>query len=934
MIIEDTLRVLLRDIPAESAIQSWINGYQYSDPLCIRYNDKLCHTSLMDKSNHYSVDDAEYALRYARNYDLLQPDDSKQYGVFGLVAFAVKDMLTTDIEHECLCKYMSLLDFRRLTHPIDPTIFVSAYLAQDDIQKSYNRNTFARNPTIRCNNGRLQNILSHGMAENHFHIGGSTNAFSFQWICLMNHLSGNRRNEFSETNIDSSPLSSHPSEAPLYPLIIKAAFIRYFLYCTINDISPFSNTNEENDLTIKDLLKMCDDEIGQNVRRLDTFTYSLRELCIDQEKNISQSFIPDYALYGEPIPNVDNTDELHIPCLAVRNYERMLYRPLAGEHRFQYSLFSEIFKKNPKIMPYIDLAYAYLLIYCRFRAEFVQVNNRVGFNNFRQYQDRKEIFTDKWPQYGEQRTQIAQQSVLANPHIISFEGRLGPALTADLLNIKLLKTLSLATTSSYVSPYLEHFLQGHRGNVSSTIVNLKSALDKQKLKQPIPATDSLALRTLENAQNKLSYTIHFPKRAQFISNDEAFELTNPRDSRLRKKITSWASAIIQARSKYPESMSWVTTIDACSSEIDCRPEVFAPEFRHMKYVTPTYDAALASPYVPPLRITYHVGEDFLDLIDGLRAIDEAIIFLDMQNGDRIGHAMALGIDCEEWYSFKGETIVLQKQVLLDNLVWLYGAMRKYNIANSGVEDHIRKWFKKLYTSIYIDNIDKKASTQSLLYNVGIDDYLSSLSLRGNDPLVYINNPGGSIIEQKHFQKALAETESEPWKLQKKAGKGYDILSNILYHCYHWDFGMKLESSKLVEYSVPYCVIDVICQVQEKMQYQISRKNIGIECNPSSNYLIGTFRDYLKHPIFRFDNKELYLPSDAKSKEPNPHICASINTDDLGIFDTSLENEYAIMASALEIGNSYCREGGTMLPQQIYDWLNHIRQNGCDQAFHK
>lgn len=42
-------------------------------------------------------------------------------------------------------------------------------------------------------------------------------------------------------------------------------------------------------------------------------------------------------------------------------------------------------------------------------------------------------------------------------------------------------------------------------------------------------------------------------------------------------------------------------------------------------------------------MTYHTGEDFLDIVDGLRAIDEAMLFLQMEKGERLGHAMALGV---------------------------------------------------------------------------------------------------------------------------------------------------------------------------------------------------------------------------------------------------------------------------------------------------
>ena len=54
-----------------------------------------------------------------------------------------------------------------------------------------------------------------------------------------------------------------------------------------------------------------------------------------------------------------------------------------------------------------------------------------------------------------------------------------------------------------------------------------------------------------------------------------------------------------------------------------------------------------------LYATYHVGEDFLDIADGLRAIDEAILFCGLERGSRLGHALALGIDSYEYYKYKG-----------------------------------------------------------------------------------------------------------------------------------------------------------------------------------------------------------------------------------------------------------------------------------------
>lgn len=87
-------------------------------------------------------------------------------------------------------------------------------------------------------------------------------------------------------------------------------------------------------------------------------------------------------------------------------------------------------------------------------------------------------------------------------------------------------------------------------------------------------------------------------------------------------------------------------------EIGCRPEVFGWVFRVLKNTTEAEVNPLYGERLPQLKITYHVGEDFLDVADGLRAIDEAIRFLQLDYGDRLGHALALGVDVRKWYTVK------------------------------------------------------------------------------------------------------------------------------------------------------------------------------------------------------------------------------------------------------------------------------------------
>lgn len=67
----------------------------------------------------------------------------------------------------------------------------------------------------------------------------------------------------------------------------------------------------------------------------------------------------------------------------------------------------------------------------------------------------------------------------------------------------------------------------------------------------------------------------------------------------------------------------IAGIDAAGSELNCPPAVFGHVYRYARKCGLT-------------DLTYHVGEDFYDLADGLHSIEEALRFLGLQQGNRLG----------------------------------------------------------------------------------------------------------------------------------------------------------------------------------------------------------------------------------------------------------------------------------------------------------
>ena len=311
------------------------------------------------------------------------------------------------------------------------------------------------------------------------------------------------------------------------------------------------------------------------------------------------------------------------------------------------------------------------------------------------------------------------------------------------------------------------------------------------------------------------------------------------------------------------------------------------------------------------------------MADGLRAIEEAVLFLNLDCGDRLGHALALGIDVKEWYRFKGGHIVLSMQDYLDNIVWIYHKLCEYNIQGfENLKDTLHNEFVEYFGMIYGYNISRK-ETDLILQRSGknavqldfnLSNYYNSMKLRGDEPKYYCL---GYFDEEAYLE------ENEKYAINRKVDARLREMPDIvlLYYHYHFNSAARKMGQKTIQKNVNQDYIRAVQKIQEFMQRDIAGRGISIETNPSSNYLIGTFRKYAKHPIIRFFNRG--LTADLEALQKCPQISVSINTDDQGVFSTSLENEYALLACALEECED--EEGNNVYNRSmIYEWLDHVR----------
>lgn len=793
--------------------------------------------------------------------------------IFNMLISFGDDVFVEDDEFP-QCRYEQTLRWRETSHKLGQDIFTTSYFAYKDMLTQKERKFFAWNPVISTNNRRLQLLLKNGLSENHFHLKGSAPIWSLSWVSLMNKIN-NRLGEFNATGINTKRLnpdlsfSSNEGKCNYYILFKKAAVIRAFLFCKLEGINFWTGDDNFNEMQLKKSL-LDDDYLEYNTLEIQKNIATLRCLFTQNfnRKYKNRSASVDYALPKNVIhKNVIDENSYDI----IDNTNGNEY--LIGERVFLYSMFRKIYSNDIKFIKYETLLYAYLVIKSKIRNELIQCNDKVGFKNFADYQNRKTEFIKKNEVLNDALFKTAISSTIENQKIHSLEARIAPS-----------------------------------DNASEMVKEIKN-IDKINLKN----------------QEKFFYVMHFIKERDTakVNNTIGFT-TEARHYLKRKEVKNQSIAIKQVRNSSSNIASRILGIDACNNEIGCRPEVFAQAYRYLRDEESykKYQDIIEYKKAPKLRASYHAGEDFLDLVDGLRAIDEAIKFLNLTHGDRIGHALALGINVREWYKFKKNRLLLPKQDYLDNIVWMLAKIKEFNLQDkNNLIYELEEQYYSIFGEIYQESFKELGENDDFISH---RNYYDAWKLRGNNPYIYLNCNFKERFEFTNWERASINYSFPKEKFIRENEKVH-----FLYRSYHFNPLVRKKGEEMYEFCVSKEFVAAACEIQFHMQRYVRDCGIGIETNPSSNYLIGTFKRYDKHPLVNMYN--LGLIADYEKIEECPQLFVSINTDDQGIFDTCLENEYALMAISLEKAKD---DNGIRLYNQamIYDWLERIRKMGLEQSF--
>lgn len=351
---------------------------------------------------------------------------------------------------------------------------------------------------------------------------------------------------------------------------------------------------------------------------------------------------------------------------------------------------------------------------------------------------------------------------------------------------------------------------------------------KIDIKKGIKLIDSI-LKAKDNID--LTLTCHFIKEEDTRKPENNYSY---RDMPLRIKLENIAKQLNFMIKINPEYKKYIKGFDAASNELFARPEAFTGLFSFLRKNGFS-------------NFTFHGGEDFIELISGLRYVYEIVDFLDFKNSNRIGHATALGIEPKLWKERVGKNIYITKGEYFDNLIFTYYVLnktQKFLKTQTKILNKIREYCLSIYEK-----------------DINISTLIEAWKMRKENPRILLNWEYSCEKKENHQKEAME-----------------------IFIKYHTNELVLKAYNDYVSVDTDFISNKVLKFIQNFIIDLLNKRNIIIESMISSNKLISFYNSYQEHHILRWLGVGKYKTS------PKPTLVLA--SDDPGIFVTNIRNEYS------------------------------------------
>ena len=350
-----------------------------------------------------------------------------------------------------------------------------------------------------------------------------------------------------------------------------------------------------------------------------------------------------------------------------------------------------------------------------------------------------------------------------------------------------------------------------------------------------------------------------------------------------QEMESEADDIMRALNAKPTLLRTLRGIDICGVEEHQPLWVSADTLRRVRLHSRSIAGRRVSLGLEPLRMTFHVGEDFRSLTSGMRTVAEPFHWGLIERGDRIGHGLALTLEPENWFRrHRGEVLRVKRFDRLLDLAFLAEYAKDQN-------DSQRNWLREQ-----------------------IVDTVKSLGFECK-----------STIEQLS-EKDIIETAKKFWK-SLGCRSTRRLLTSDRYcgsapherwtHCYLWNRSFRKRADQEVRMPVPVDEFgkigkdekigvenlrherDLLKNAHRTLLQEVARWQVCIESNPSSNLVVGSLDSIAAQDFLaRRPTKEIQKEGET--------LTWTINTDDPITFSTTLADEYAYAWAGMTMRANY------------------------------
>ena len=353
-----------------------------------------------------------------------------------------------------------------------------------------------------------------------------------------------------------------------------------------------------------------------------------------------------------------------------------------------------------------------------------------------------------------------------------------------------------------------------------------------------------------------------------------------------------AQALVSVLQGFPHALRTVRGVDLCTDEAGVPIWVMAPLIRWVREAGQKSAITLGNrgiTGIPSLSTTVHAGEDFIHLLTGLRRLDDAIRYMGLEEGDRIGHGLALGLDPVKWFDRMGRIVQTREERLFD-LVWEWDCY-----ANGGVEvESVRL--------VYLQNTIARLAR--VMFGKSVTPTPEDLSyfvtgLHCERKLKDMGFPGRA--------RCRLQDDTPTETIRDTLIRAYLCSTQV------WRDGRVLETITFDELGHERRALN---SLQRALRRKVGKLGLTLEINPSSNLMVADLGSLEEHPIWRL------MPLHSDDEIPPVSIC--IGSDDPLTFATNLPHEYQLLFDTMVCaGQSH---------KVALDWLDRAREAGMRGRF--